>query len=488
MGNLFSNLLALSVAGSVVVGLMLLFRPVTAKIFPAKWQYRIGKMAIAFFLIPVSLFAGKLSFHSPQPVIQNYHSQQPIIQKALPSNGFVDAMDAVDAVMEKHLSVEVMEVILFVWFVGAIVFAMWHFYCYRRFTKQLWADSIPVPEDAEAAASLSLCKAALGIHGEVKLMQNRKIASPMLVGLFRPMILLPTSNMQGIDLKLLLTHELTHLKRKDLWVKMLALAAGTLHWFNPLVHVLRKDVSTWGELSCDEALASEMSHEERKLYGEAILNTLDIHSGINTAFCSSLCESKKHIERRLTMLLNVKKTKKHIAIFAVVALLAIGGIGMAFAASSAENENDNAVNVAVEKQAKEPIIGPTESKQVINVDVKSLEIGEFVAVGGPYTLEEGDIIQYDITAEGNGNLNADFRKTADSNDDKGYLGESGLAGNFMKNFTSFKVPESLASTYYLWIENFDGKALDKNNNSGVLNNIKGTVNIAVEIATDTDSN
>lgn len=332
MGNLFSNLLATSVGGSVVVGLMLLLRPITVKIFSAKWQYRIGKMAIAFFLIPVSLFAGKLSL--VQSVIQNYHSQQPVIPKALPTNDFVGT---VDALMEKHLSAQVMEVILFVWFVGAIFFALWHFYCYRRFTKQLWADSIPVPEDAKAAVLLSSCKEALGIHGEVKLMQNCKIASPMIVGLRRPMILLPTTNMQEIDLKLVLTHELTHLKQKDLWLKILALVAGTLHWFNPLAHVLRKDVSTWGELSCDEALASEMSHEDRKLYGEAILNTLDIHSGIETAFCSSLCESKKHIERRLTMLLNVKKTKKHIAFFAVAAILVIGSIGTTVSAFAAEN-------------------------------------------------------------------------------------------------------------------------------------------------------
>ncbi|MEG6520568.1 hypothetical protein [Desulfotomaculum sp. 1211_IL3151] len=105
-----------------------------------------------------------------------------------------------------------------------------------------------------------------------------------------------------------------------------------------------------------------------------------------------------------------------------------------------------------------------------------------MAVGGPYTLEEGDIILYDITAEGNGNLNADFRKTNDSNDDKGYLGETGLSSNFMKDSNSFIVPKSLAGTYYLWIGNFDGKRLDKNNNSGVLNNVKGTVAIAVERA------
>ncbi len=331
MGNLLSNLLAMSIAGSVVVGLMLMLRPVTAKIFPAKWQYGIGKMAITFFLIPVFLFAGKLPL--VQPIIEIYTVEPSIIQKALPLNGFVDA---VDSLMEKHFTFEVMEAALLIWLVGVMVFAGWHFYCYRRFGKQLRKNSIPVPEDT-AAALLFSCNVTLGIHGDVQLMLNPKITSPMLVGLRRPMILLPACSISGIDLKLVLTHELMHLKRKDLWVKMFALLASTLHWFNPLVHVLRKDVSTWSELACDEVLAAEMSHAERKLYGEAILNTLDNHSGMNTAFCSSLCESKKHIERRLTMLLNVKKMKKHIAVFAVVAIVAIASIGTAVAALAAEN-------------------------------------------------------------------------------------------------------------------------------------------------------
>ncbi|MCR6546573.1 M56 family metallopeptidase [Dehalobacterium formicoaceticum] len=330
MGNLLSILLAMSIAGSIVVGLMLLLRRVTVKIFPAKWQYGIGKIAIAFFLIPVYLFAGKLPLS--QSIMESYPAEPSAIQNALPSHALMDAMGT----LMKHFTFEVMEAFVFIWIFGAVLFAGWYFYCYRRFSRQLWADSLPVPEDT-AAILLSSCKTALGIPDEVKLMLNPKITSPMLVGLRRPTILLPAYRISEIDLNLVLIHELMHVKRKDLWVKMFALIAGTLHWFNPFVHVLRKDISTWGELSCDEALAAEMSHEERKLYGEAILNTLDNYSGMNTAFCSSLCESKKHIERRLTMLLNVKKTKKHITIFAVAAVVAITSIGTTVSALAAEN-------------------------------------------------------------------------------------------------------------------------------------------------------
>ncbi len=473
-----NNLLAMTVAGSVIVILMLLIRPVTAKLFSANWQYRIGKMVIIFFLVPVSLFAEKLASVFPQLVSQNQYSgtSPMLVPIAEQKNGLLNAINAVDTTMEQHLTIEVIQVVSTIWLFGAIGFAVWHLYCYRRFMKSLQANSIAAPEDT--AVLLSSCKAALGIRCGVELMQNATIPSPMLVGLLRPMILLPTANMQEINLKLVLTHELMHLKRKDLWVKMLALLAGTVHWFNPLVHVLRKDISTWGELACDEALATKMSLEEKRLYGEAILNTLDNQSGINTAFCSSFCESKKYIKRRLTMILNAKKIKKHIAIFAAVAVLAIAGVGTAvsaFAADSKEIVNDNVTNVTVEKTASQLDINVdrelTESKQVINVDIKSLESGKFVCLG-EYTLEEGDLIAYNLTAEGEGNINVGFYKAGDPSNSDGYLGHMMYAGNSIidKNF-NMKVTDKLAGTYYLWVGNFEGATLD---------NIKGSVEIAVE--------
>jgi len=321
MSNPLPAIFNMSIAGSAVVGLMILLRPITVKIFYARWQYRIGKMAIAFFLLPVFLLIRKLSLI--QPVIEKYPARLPIFHKPLPATGFVGAMDTLT---EKHLTAELMQTCLFIWFVGAVVFACWHLYCYCRFTKKLQAGSFPVQENTEVTDLFSSCKAKLGIYGKVKLMLNPDISSPMLVGVFRPVIFLPALNIQETDLKLILTHELMHLKRRDLWVKMLALAAGTLHWFNPLVYLLRKDVNTWSELSCDEAMASGMSLEERKLYGEAILSMLDLHSGIGKTYCSSLCDSRKQIERRLNMLLDVKKIKKHISFFAVISILAIGGI------------------------------------------------------------------------------------------------------------------------------------------------------------------
>ncbi|QIB68890.1 hypothetical protein Ami103574_05950 [Aminipila butyrica] len=333
-----NNLLAMTIAGSAVVLFTLLLRPVTAKWFSASWQYRIGKMAIIFFLMPFSIFAQKLASVLVQPITQSQNAR--IFPMLVPvmdqQKGLLNALNAVGTA---HLTIEFIQIVSFIWLFGAIGFASWHLYCYRRFMKLLQVHSIPAPEDT--LTLLSSCKATWCIRGDVKLMLNHKITSPMLIGLRHPLILLPISTAQELDLKLILAHELTHLKQKDLWIKMFVLLAGTVHWFNPFVHILRKDISTWSELSCDEVLAAKMSHEERKRYGEAILNTLANHSGINSTFCSPLCESTKHIERRLTMLLNVKKMKKHMAIFAAVVFLIIGGTAAAFATNVSANENKN---------------------------------------------------------------------------------------------------------------------------------------------------
>ena len=70
----------------------------------------------------------------------------------------------------------------------------------------------------------------------------------MLVGVLRPVILLPEAPLNAAGLKLALTHEYTHYRCRDLWVKLFLLLAACIQWFNPLGWLLR-------------ALNYELSHE-----------------------------------------------------------------------------------------------------------------------------------------------------------------------------------------------------------------------------------
>ena len=75
-------------------------------------------------------------------------------------------------------------------------------------------------------------------------------------------------------MRLILKHELTHCKRKDLWFKGLLLWARALHFFNPFVHGMARLAEKDMELSCDLVVMADCGMEEREAYSMAILRTV----------------------------------------------------------------------------------------------------------------------------------------------------------------------------------------------------------------------
>ena len=74
----------------------------------------------------------------------------------------------------------------------------------------------------------------------------------MIIGLFRPTLLLPHEGYQKIDLEVIIRHELVHFKRNDLWFKLLLVCANAVHWFNPVIYLMVREANRDIEISCDE--------------------------------------------------------------------------------------------------------------------------------------------------------------------------------------------------------------------------------------------
>lgn len=331
MSKLLELLVSLSVAGSTVVICILLLRLVSPGVFPAKWRYAIGKMAVGFYLLPIALVMQSLLplFIPKQTLIVHISGLSSSVQQTQSKLTVAD-------ISELNLSLDAAFVLLSIWGTGAFAFAVWQVYCYRRFIKKLQLTRSPVPVNNEAAKQLTLMKEALGIRSNIQLAYSSAIRSPVLVGLQKPVIYLPVEHLEKVDMGMVIQHELIHLKRKDLWVKTITLAASSLHWFNPFVHILRKDIHTWSELSCDEEVVKDMSYAERKRYGETILNVMIGSRDIPVRFCASLSGDGKRLKRRLTIMLNVKKLKKHTIMLTAAAVLAVGVIGTSTAAWAAK--------------------------------------------------------------------------------------------------------------------------------------------------------
>ncbi|MBU8878852.1 M56 family metallopeptidase [Bacillus sp. FJAT-29790] len=332
MSHFLELLVTLTVAGSTVVGCILLLRLISPHVFPAKWRYVIGKMAVWFYVFPIAFIVKWLiQLLTLKPVLDvlTLGISIPIRETS--------TRRQTGLISEQTIPDETAWILLILWGMGALTFAIWQMYCYHRFMRRMKDTNSPVSKDSEAAKQLASLKRVLGINGSVQLAYSSSIKSPVLVGLLKPTIFLPMSDKLDMDLGMVIHHELVHLKRKDLMIKMLVLGAGALHWFNPFVHFLRKDIHIWSELSCDEEVVEEMSYAERKRYGETILNVMIGSRGLPVRFCASLSGDGKQLKRRLAMMLNVKKLKKHTVFMAATTILVIGAIGTSTAVWAAKS-------------------------------------------------------------------------------------------------------------------------------------------------------
>lgn len=128
------------------------------------------------------------------------------------------------------------------------------------------------------------------------------VSSPMLAGLLRPVLLLPLEIESSRSVQWALRHELIHWKRHDLLWKALALAANALHWFNPLVWLLRQRLDRDLEQSCDEAVVQGAEESDRRSYGAVILSAAS--GGPSPAVTTSLRGEAKALHRRLQRIMD----------------------------------------------------------------------------------------------------------------------------------------------------------------------------------------
>nr|MBQ8244969.1 hypothetical protein [Oscillospiraceae bacterium] len=118
---------------------------------------------------------------------------------------------------------------------------------------------------------------AVRVNGNVYLSDT--IPSPFVLGIFYPKIYLPYG-MTKQDMRHVLAHERTHIRRRDHWWKPLGFTLLTIHWFNPLLWLayilLCRDI----ELACDEKVIQELGFEARADYSQALLNCSVSHRSI----------------------------------------------------------------------------------------------------------------------------------------------------------------------------------------------------------------
>ena len=219
-----------------------------------------------------------------------------------------------------------------VWLAGSIIFIARHGVKHYRFVKMArrWSERIT---DGQVLRLLQELKSEMGIKKRIPIYLCECAGSPMMIGFFKPRILLPTADVAQDELCSILKHELVHYKRNDLLYKHLALAATAIHWFNPVVRLMGKAVNALCEISCDSEVVRSMDMDKRQSYSETIIGVVKYQSKLKTALSTNFYGGKQNMKNRISSIMDMKK-KKAGALIVCLALVLTMGTGLVFAANA----------------------------------------------------------------------------------------------------------------------------------------------------------
>ena len=329
--TLFRNVLQVSISTSVIIGMLLLLLPLINKSYSAKWRYLVWLIIAVRLLIPFSPSIG-----SEPPVTIPSVSQNIQITVPLPANTNANVVPQLDNVPTQPTpvvtpnstvvnTITLADILPIVWAIGVLAFMAYYITGYLVFRKSVMRFS-EIVEDEQSLSILNQVKQQMNIRDHIDLIRSKKVQSPMITGFIRPVFLLPYVEYSEADLELIMKHELIHYKHKDVWNKLLVVAANAVHWFNPLVYVMRYRSNTDIEMACDSEVVEGSNTEFRKQYSETILSAIHRGNERGTVFSTYFYGGMKTMKERLGNIFDGGNKKKGIVALCLViaAVIVIG--------------------------------------------------------------------------------------------------------------------------------------------------------------------
>lgn len=331
MTAVFQTVLNMSITGAYIAAAIIVLRLVMKKL-PKRFSYALWIILGIRLLCPFSFSSAASLFNLVKPktaentvttqmtyIPQNIeHAPKPQVTVAPPllDNAVNEAITESLPPPTPENSADPMQVVLFVaaivWLAGVTVMAAYTVISYFSVRKKL--------------AGATLLRDNIYICGN--------IGTPFVYGTVRPKIYLP-EDIPEADNDYILAHERTHIRRGDHIVKLVAMAALCLHWFNPLVWVSYKLMTKDMELSCDERAVSRFDRDVRKDYANALLNISARQNHISLGGILAFGES--NIKSRIKGVLAAKKPTVIVTALSVIAVAAAAVCLLTNAKNSAED-------------------------------------------------------------------------------------------------------------------------------------------------------
>ena len=206
----------------------------------------------------------------------------------------------------------------------------------------------------------------VSLKRRISLLSHNEVLVPLTWGVFKPVIMMPAEAETWTEdqRSSALFHELSHVKRADFLVMLLARISLALFWFNPLSWVVFRMIKKEQEKACDElVLKTGIKPSTYAAHLLAFQRSLPIHWTPPTAVLGAM--GKSQMDDRLTTILKkrfkLKETNMKTKItLGILVILSVAFIGMARPSSPAIDES--VLDLPAQETAVDPYLVQTQEQ------------------------------------------------------------------------------------------------------------------------------
>lgn len=241
--DLFYMIVITTFTGSVLTVAWLITSYLLDKTGYLNMSYRLGKVVVLFWIIPVMYYAIRM-----------------IDRLRFVWNGY--AFDT------SPLIINVTRAVAIVWITGLAVAIM--IYVFKRL-RILSIRKESFACNKEMNRIFYEIKEQMGLgKRKITLRQSYRTTTAYVTGIHRPCVVVNADHFSEKEMRVVFAHELTHVVHNDIWFRYLLAVASILNFFNPVIWIFYRRFIKYAEYACDYSVC--MSENGLHEYYETIFN------------------------------------------------------------------------------------------------------------------------------------------------------------------------------------------------------------------------
>lgn len=191
-------------------------------------------------------------------------------------------------------------------YLAAIIYLFIRLYRQYFLTQKLFSTGI-YKINPELRVFVKNIAGQMGIKKNVSIWLSNLVDTPLTVGFWKPVILLPVAAINQLSIQqaeAIILHELNHIRRNDYFINLLIACMDIILFFNPFVRILTHIIKNERENSCDDMVLQFRYNAGQYANALLLLEKNRVHTAVLTMNATG--RSKKLLLNRVERILNKK--------------------------------------------------------------------------------------------------------------------------------------------------------------------------------------